>query len=184
MPRGERDYSKTKIYEIVCNETEERYVGSTVSDYLCQRLAGHKNAYNQWVKGKHSFITCFPILKRNNYTMTLLEKYPCNDADERHAREGHWIRKLDCVNKNIAGRSQKEYYEENKEDILRQQKEYHEANKEYIHEYQKEYRETNKERIKNKKSEKVLCECGCQVTRQNISTHQRSNKHKKLLEEN
>ena len=39
------DYSKGKVYKIVCNITGLIYVGSTTKEYLCQRLTAHKNDY-------------------------------------------------------------------------------------------------------------------------------------------
>jgi hypothetical protein len=41
---------------------------------------------------------------------------------ELDKREGEYIRNNNCINRCIAGRTQKEYYEENKEKILEQRK--------------------------------------------------------------
>ena len=47
----------------------------------------------------------------------LLELYPCNSLIELRQREGYYIKTLECVIKHIAGRTQQEYVNENK-DIL------------------------------------------------------------------
>ncbi len=46
------DYSKGKIYKIVCNTTGLVYIGSTCEPTLARRLAGHRGAYNAFLKGK------------------------------------------------------------------------------------------------------------------------------------
>jgi len=71
----------------------------------------------------------------------------------------------------------KEHREANREKIKEKDKQYYQANKERI----KEHREANRERIKEKQNEKVTCECGCVVTRQNLSKHKKTTKHNKLI---
>ena len=39
------DYSKGKVYKIVCNITGKIYVGSTTKEYLSQRLTLHRANY-------------------------------------------------------------------------------------------------------------------------------------------
>ena len=41
------DYSKGKIYRIVCNTTGKVYIGSTSQDYLSQRLRKHVEEYKK-----------------------------------------------------------------------------------------------------------------------------------------
>eukprot|EP00966_Prymnesium_polylepis_P323553 7379732-Prymnesium_polylepis.1 len=74
----------------------------------------------------------------------LIEEYPCSNRMELNRREGEWIRNTKCVNKAIAGRTAKEYYEDNQDKI----KDYREENKEQINAKKKEYREKSKEKIK------------------------------------
>ena len=56
------DYSKGKIYKIVCNTTGLVYIGSTCKSRLCQRLSGHVGDYKSYINGKRNFITSFKIL--------------------------------------------------------------------------------------------------------------------------
>ena len=101
------------------------------------------------------YITSKYILELGDYEIVLLELYPCNSKDELHARERHYIEKLDCVNRLIPFRSKEEKIEykkkwhiENKEIIYKQHAQYYQNNKEALSKQQKEYRELNKDKIK------------------------------------
>lgn len=61
---------------------------------------------------------------------------------------------------------------------------YYLQNKEKIDKYQKEYREENKEILKEKAGEKLTCECGCEVRRDGLKKHKKTNKHKISMESN
>ena len=138
------NYNNGKIYKIVDNTNNNIYVGSTTKKYLSDRLSSHNSDYRRFKKINKGYITSFEILKNNNFDIILLELVNCNSKDELKSRERFYIETLDCVNKNIPGRTNKEYKETNKEKITEYNKEYRETNKEKI----KEYRETNKEKIK------------------------------------
>jgi hypothetical protein len=170
MTRGEKDYGKAKIYEIICLTTGERYIGSTCYQYLCQRERQHILHYKKWKKGNGSFISSLPIIERGNYQMLLIENYSCSSQDELSAREGYWIREKECVNKRIEGRNKKQYYQDNVEKIKQyyedntekkkqyqqdnaekirgQKKQYYQKNVEKIRERQRQYRQDNAEKIK------------------------------------
>tara|TARA_R110000765_G_scaffold173021_1_gene277898 strand:+ start:221 stop:463 length:243 start_codon:yes stop_codon:yes gene_type:complete len=61
-------------------------------------------------------------------------------------------------------------------------KQYYQDNKEDIKKYQQEYRDNNKEEIDKKKAEKITCECGCIVSKQQIARHKKTQKHIKEME--
>jgi hypothetical protein len=95
-------------------------------------------------------------------------------------------------NKELIAEKKKEYREKNKELIAEKQKEYREKNKELIAEKKKEYREKNKELIAEKQKEhyqknkeklqkKIKCECGCEITKNNLLRHLKSKKHLKFI---
>ena len=78
------------------------------------------------------------------------------NKEQLNKREGEIIREIGTVNKYIAGRTLKEYYEDNKE----KRKEYRETNKDKIKsfdekrkenrkEYKKEYYQRKKQEAKN-----------------------------------
>jgi hypothetical protein len=240
-----RDYSKGKIYRLVCNKTGKQYVGSTINT-LYQRLGSHKTGFKDWKDGKATAkCTSVEIVEGGDYDVVLIENYPCADKNELHARERYWIERLDCVNKVIPTRTRREYYEAdvekwkqykkeygreyyatNQNRIKERQREYYEKNiehkkeydklyrethkekkveqdrkwieenrerkaendrkyqqehKEKIAQYQKQYRLDNLEKLKARKSEKVKCECGDEISRSTLPRHRKTKKHQDWL---
>jgi hypothetical protein len=177
------DYSKAKIYKIesICDhEEDEIYIGSTTKETLAQRMTAHRGDYNKWKDGKGGHIRSFDLFEKygiSNCKIYLLESYPCQSRDELTSREGHFIRTLKCVNKNVAGRSvkesQKKYRQENKDIIKEYHKIRYDNNKDIIKESQKKYYEKNKE----KKLQKNTCICGCEYTHVNFQRHCRTKLH-------
>jgi len=149
-------YKNGKIYTIRSFQTDDIYVGSTI-EKLCSRMSKHRYEYRKYLKNNNrGFYSSFEILQYKDAYIELLEEYPCNSKEELCKKEGEYIRSMDCViNKCMAGiyKTDKEYYEENKEKVLQQQKEYYENNKEKILEYHKEYYENNEEKIKEYQKE-------------------------------
>ena len=160
-------YHTGKIYAIKCNETDDVYIGSTVLS-LNGRLSRHKCAMENYTKGKHRHMSSFDIIKYDSAYIELLEAYPCNSKEELERKEGEYIRGMECVNKNIAGRTSREKYEEKKEEILQKAKEYYQV---------------NKEEILQQSKEKYTCVCGSSVSRWRRRRHERSNKHQNYIKE-
>ena len=149
------DYSKGKIYKIVCNTTCLIYIGSTCEPTLAKRLAKHRGDYKVFLNGKRKYgIKSFDILENNNYEIILIENCDCLCKDELHSRERHFIESMECTNKVIPTRTDKEYYNETKTNRLVYQTKYNlehyadikDKNTKYYHdnkikrlEYQKHY---------------------------------------------
>tara|TARA_R110001592_G_scaffold201283_1_gene450354 strand:- start:15 stop:584 length:570 start_codon:yes stop_codon:yes gene_type:complete len=181
------DYKNGKIYKIVCYETDEIYVGSTVRD-IEDRLYEHKKSSN---------VCCSKqIIDRNNYYIELLETYPCNNEFELKLKEGEYQKSMKCINKLIAGRTEAEYRQDNKEKISKNNREYrqnnletvrahdkerYQDNKETINARHREWRQNNKEAIKAHKSKVVICECGIKSAKGTLAQHRRSKKHIDLM---
>jgi hypothetical protein len=142
-------YKNGKIYKIVDNTNGNVYIGSTCEPTLAHRLAKHRGHYREYLKGGNRYITSFKILENNDYSIVLLEEFPCETKDQLLARERFYIENNGCINKKIPTRTQKEWREDNKN----YQKEYKEQNKDKIKNYLKEYREQNKDKITNQKKE-------------------------------
>ena len=109
-----------------------------------------------------------------NYDILLVEDFPCNSKKELERREGEYIKNnfCICVNKYIAGRTDKEYREQNKEQIAKQNKKYQENNRETKLKKQKVYDEKNKEKKAKQQKEKVDCPfCSNILTRGYLSRH-------------
>lgn len=129
---------------------------------------------------------------------TNVENYSCNDLKEATKREGYWIKELKSnLNSNIAGRTIKEWYEDNKEKckewyqeykiknkeiIKERRKDHYNDNKEKILEKNKKYHDNNKDKIKEQKNEKVTCECGCETSKNHLSRHMKTPKHFTFLQ--
>ena len=134
------DYANAKIYTIRSFQTEKYYIGSTTST-LTKRLSQHKTKY----KCCERYCTSAEIIQYGDAYIELLEDFPCFKKDQLCKREGQLIRehKDNCVNIVIAGRTNKEWREDNKEKLSEQNKQYREQNREHL----EEYYETNKEHI-------------------------------------
>jgi len=143
------------IYIIRSKQTDKVYVGSTELT-LNKRFNKHKTQN----------CTSREILKYSDATIELLELIDCENREQLERREGEYIRQYNCVNKKIAGRTDKEYREENKEKKK---------------EYNKEYREENKQAIAEKRNEKFTCECGGKYTHNNKTIHFKTKKHIEFL---
>ena len=133
------NYQLAKIYQLICNTTGRRYIGATVQKYLSTRLAHHVSKNNKTSSKE--------IIEGRNYEMVLIESYPCSSKDELHQRERFHIESMDCINKNIPGRTQKEWVQENKNHILEYQGDYRQQKKDKLLKYNKDYRQQNKDKI-------------------------------------
>ena len=130
----------------------------------------------------------------HDWYIELYEDCSCERREQLTQREGQIIREIGTLNKIISGRTNKEWFEENKTHIKEYKKEYQETNKEKIKEYnennkerKKEYSKNkyqdNKEKIKAHISELVLCECGCSTRKDGMIRHKRTNKHLDIMKE-
>ena len=88
-----------------------------------------------------------------NCKIELVENYPCNSKEELTAREGFYIQSNECVNKLVAGRTQRERNEI--------------------------YKERNSIKQKETGSQVYRCEiCDCDLKRWNKWKHNKSVKHR------
>ena len=166
------DYKNGKIYQLVCNETGEVYIGSTVQDLedrLKRHVTGGRNCYSK------------QIINRGNYYIELLENYPCNNVYELEVKESEYQKSIKCVNHNIARRTKREYYDDKKEEIDKKKSAYRQKHLEYYKNYDKQYCIKNAEWIKEKNHKIINCECGRAVKYHSLSTHKRSKRHIDLM---
>ncbi|WP_395006876.1 hypothetical protein [Cypionkella sp.] len=138
-------YTNSKIYTVRCLINPDLiYVGSTTQP-ICKRFAAHKALCKYGKSGslyKHIIDNDW-----SNWHIELHEYYPCNNKEELCKREGEVIREIGTINKQIAGRSQKEslknWCDNNREHYLEKQKEWRENNRDYYLAKNKEWRENN-----------------------------------------
>ena len=152
------DYQNGKIYMIKCNDTDETYYGSTVTR-LSQRKSVHKN---NSIKTSAS-----PIIDRNNWTIELIEDYPCNNLHELLTRERYYIDNNECVNKCCPLKTTPEKIENRR--IT--EKIYRDKNKNEINKYHNDY-------YKEKGSVKYECKCGSIICHAKKAQHEKTIKHK------
>lgn len=149
--QSENKYKRGQIYKVISSNCNDVYVGSTY-DNLRKRLNGHVSDYKRYLDGIRGFITSGKIIEKGNYDIVLIEKYPCKDKAELHARERHWIENTpNCVNKCIPTRNKKQYYIQKKVAINARGKRYYRINQVKISEQKRQYRITNQEKLKQGK---------------------------------
>jgi len=84
-----KKYEKSKIYIIKCNVTNKSYIGGTTQP-LSKTLSYHKQKFKEYLNDiymKSSKV--FNVFQHDNYSIVLLESYPCKTIDELNARVHH-----------------------------------------------------------------------------------------------
>jgi len=176
-----------KIYIISSGQTNKVYIGSTKQS-LEQRFCVHKSH----AKAKNK---CKSRVLINNFSDCKIELIEYTTNDLRLQRERFWIEYYGdrAVNRQIPGRTKKEYYQQHEEQIKEYLKEYKQQHAEEIKDYKKEYYQQHaeeikdyyqqhaaqiKERMKEYGNVRINCDCGTSYTRGNKIRHLRSKKHK------
>ena len=193
-------YKKGKIYKIVDVGFNKCYYGST-TEPLSKRMERHRKSYKQFLETGKLDTTArvlFGEFGVDNCTILLVEDYPCENKEQLLSREGEHIKNNECVNKQVAGRThkeyqdeyseyfknkKKEYYKNHREDIISKNKQYIEDHKEEIQKYRKQRYEANKGTILAKQARPFTCECGATCVWNVRARHFRSMKHQLLLEQ-
>ena len=149
------NYQNSKVYRLYnINEPNNQYIGSTTKA-LSQRLACHRADSVIFAnRPVYRYVNSLPE-RWANMRIELLEEVTCDNVEQLRANEGRYIRELKPVlNCNIAGRTQLQYYEENKQQVKqyyldnkKRIKQYYQDNKGNKLDYQKRYYH---ERIKEK----------------------------------
>ena len=190
----DNSYQNSKIYKIVDNGYTKCYIGSTYNA-LCKRMYKHREAYKRYLDGKCQRTTSYELFDEfgvDNCKIELVESYPCCSRDELNAREGYWIRQTECVNRVVVGRTRKEYYYEHKDEMNTTRKINAQKNVERENARKIKWADENKEKVKEscrknyekRRSyliEKIVCECGCRVSRMGLISHCKTPKHLELM---
>ena len=190
-------YQNSKIYKLVSDKLDLVYYGSTTRT-LKQRLTCHKSNYKRYLKGKTNYGTSFELLELGDARIILVEDFPCERKEDLLARERFYIESNTCVNKNIPGRTEKEWREKNKEILLEKRREYIKQNseklkkefkewannnKEHNKEIHKKYYQDNREKISERRRRKLTCECGRVISFGSKAKHKKSLIHQELISE-
>jgi lipopolysaccharide export LptBFGC system permease protein LptF len=191
-------YANAKIYKIESNG--EAYYGSTTK-LVSERFSKHKAHHKRWKQGKETKNTVYDLFDKygtDNCTISLVEDFPCKSKTELHEREGYYIKNNACVNRSIAGRTQKEwrndnkeklaldkkaYFNEHKSEISEYKRKYAQQHKDKIAQYQKQDKESNRKRITQNSAITMQCACGSIFRINDKARHERSQKHHNYLED-
>jgi hypothetical protein len=138
------------------------YVGSTTD--FTRRKYCHKHHCNKINSKKYDF-NVYQAIRSNggweNWSMILVENFPCESVNESHARERFWCEELGAnLNKQVPNK-------------------YNNLGKV---QYNKEYYCDKKVEISTRKKIIILCSCGVFITKQCKAQHERSPRHQKHLE--
>jgi|688.fasta_scaffold972036_1 hypothetical protein len=157
---NKKNYSNTVIYKIICNDEniKDVYVGSTTN--FKKRKLNHKSNCNNEKLAEHNY-KVYKFIRNNggwdNFSMIVVENFPCNNSLESHERERYYYDILNCtLNTVTPGRTRGEYVKEYYKENIEYYKEYNQKNKEKNKEYNKEYYEQNKDIIKEYSKKKYI----------------------------
>ena len=192
MANIDERYKRGKIYTIRCRYDDNLiYVGSTI-DKLAKRFSGHsrdkKCSLYKYVEGNWT-----------DWYIELYEDYPCDNKEQLHKREGEVIREIATINNRIAGRSKRERYKDNRDEILEYQKQYRQDNRDDIAEKKKQYHQDNRDKhleqykqhyqdnrdkrldkakkYREDNSYKIKCDlCCAEIKKINLNRHQKTAK--------
>tara|TARA_R110000772_G_scaffold242989_2_gene355687 strand:+ start:1364 stop:1981 length:618 start_codon:yes stop_codon:yes gene_type:complete len=189
-----KDFKNGKIYEVVCNKTGKRYVGSTAETRLSSRMSKHRCDYKRWKEGKGNNCGSYDILAVDDYEYHTIEHYECETKHALLMRESYWYYKYKelygdlCVNRNVplhTVESRKEMNDEcahkwkvaNKDKTKKYAEQYYAANKDKVKKQNEKWSVLNPDRKKELnakwKGVKVMCEyCNELTSKQNIRKHQ------------
>ena len=175
------------IYKLCIKDgsLDDCYIGSTMN--LKERRRVHRkdcNNENSKLYNTYKYV----LIRENggicNWDFVVLEEFKGDDKIELLKRERYYVELLKpTLNKNIPGRTQKEWEDENKD----KRKEYRQNNKEKIKEYYQdnkdkikertiEYRQNNKDKLERYK-EQNNCLCGGKYTNIHKNIHMKTKRH-------
>jgi uncharacterized protein with NRDE domain len=155
-------HANTVIYKIVCNDSsiKEGYIGHTID--FEHRKSEHKSyIYNE--NGKKYNFKLYSSIRANggwdNYSMLIVENYPCNNSNEARKKE-------------------QEYYEILNSD-LNSRRPYEKAVRVIDKLEQKDKYEEKKDEINKIRRQKLNCECGIIISNSSKYRHFKSPVHMK-----
>ena len=158
-----KSYDKARIYIIRNTVDDDTYVGSTVAR-LSKRMSKHREDMRQ--DKRHSRLyEKMRELGSDKFYIELLEECPVENIEQLRKKEGEYIRQLGTLNMSIAGRTRKEWVDENIEERREYLSNYYKNNPEKY----KQYQENNKQ--------KVECDCGSFVSKHHWKEHLSTKKH-------
>jgi hypothetical protein len=167
------DYQNGKIYKIISNNSDLVYIGSTAKYKLKERLAEHVSNFECGV-----YYSSCELIKQPHYDIIEIEAHPCNSKVTLEAQERFWMLKYrdGCI--NVVNERPSGIEADNMTDYNRQ---YYLENKEKIADKKKQYYQDNKDEIEKYKATKVTCGCGCEVRKDSLLRHKKTQRHLSIM---
>ena len=137
-------YANAKVYKILNSITKDVYVGSTVQP-LSKRMVDHRSAANSEKCCKTPLYRKMLELGVEHFYIELIEEYPCENVAQLRKREGELTREIGTLNRYIAGRTEYQCRQDNKEKRTKANKEWRDKNHNELLE-KKKYTTTTHER--------------------------------------
>jgi hypothetical protein len=171
------------IYEIVCNITGERYIGST--NDINKRKYQHKLIYKFHTASKK-------IIERGDWNFNVIDTFYTNYQLVQFLKEQWYLDTLPNINKyralsirNIKKKQKqicdRNYRHNNIESIKLKKQKYRAKHLEKIKKKHNEYYQKNRDILNEKKGVTIVCECGRKVTKGVKARHLKSTIHKKRM---
>lgn len=171
------EYNNSSIYKLCCRIPiiKDFYVGSTTN--FTRRKHQHKACATNY-KNKNYNMPVYQFIRAtggwHNWDMVEIEKFSAKDKLELCKREREVMEELEPqLNRRLAYCSE----EEHKAKHLANVKQWQSKNRDKVQEMRKKYRENHKAEINKYKKEKVVCECGLELSRNHVARHRKSKIH-------
>lgn len=142
------DYQKNVIYKITCNDPNitDLYVGHSCDFH--DRKIGHKSDCTNPTSNRYNYKVYQTIREYGgweNWSVEIIEEYPCENELEATLRERYWFDQLSAtLNTCVPARTIQEWYLDNIENI----KKYNQDNADTIAENKKNWQLKNKAKVK------------------------------------
>jgi hypothetical protein len=167
-------YENAVIYKLCCKDPsiKDEYYGHTTNK--TKRKQGHKDeCYNENRKGHN--LPVYQFIRANggfnNWSMIVVEEYPCENKNQAELRERYWIETQQAtLNKNIPTRTSQEYNQEHKEEHKQYYQEHKEERTQYLKQYYQEHKEelVEKQKQYNREHKEEISERSKQYYEENI----------------
>jgi hypothetical protein len=124
------NYAEAVIYKITHDDyPDDSYVGSTTQT-LAKRISSHRCRAAVRPQPVHKFLN---DAGWDKVKITTIEKCSCEHKQEVLSRERFWISQIGTLNKNVPGRTPREYnqmyYENHKDDLIEKFRAYYKAHR-------------------------------------------------------
>ena len=182
--------SDLPLYRAMAEHGQDNFYIELLEDYPCDTLTQLRLKEGEWIT------RCEANKPHRGYNIKVAGRTDTECKQIWNERNPNYKHDYYISNKNTINANNKLYYENNKDTILAHNKEYRQANKDLISRQRKEYVEANAEHVKEFKhdwyvknkqryaedgKQVVMCECGCEVTKYNLTRHKKTKRHTDMI---